>query len=332
MPRSKDKIKKEGFLPLTYLLFAAATLVTFGLCLSLGSVMVPISEWRTSQIILGVRLPRVICAGLVGALLSISGASMQGLLKNPLADGTTLGVSAGASVGAVAAIVLGITIPGLPFAGTTVFASLFAFLSLAVILALSYRLDSGLSTDTIILIGVIFSMFAASITSVLITYAGEKAKNIVHWTLGSLASQSYANMWLLLVSGAVFGGILLLHAKELNAFAVGEENARNVGVSVGRVKLTVLIAVSIQIGVCVSVSGSIGFVGLVVPHMVRMITGPNHKRLLPGAIFGGAIFLMLCDLAARTLFSPRELPIGVVTSLVGAVLFIRIFFAKRAAR
>ncbi|MFR6376409.1 MAG: FecCD family ABC transporter permease [Oscillospiraceae bacterium] len=109
-------------------------------------------------------------------------------------------------------------------------------------------------------------------------------------------------------------------ARELNAFAVGEDNARHIGVNVRRVKLTVMIAVSALIGVCVSVGGTIGFVGLVTPHMVRLITGPNHRRLLPASAFGGAIFLMLCDLLARTLFDPRELPVGVVTSFIGSIL------------
>ena len=127
----------------------------------------------------------------------------------------------------------------------------------------------------------------------------------------------------------VCGGIIVLHARELNAFAVGEDNARHVGVDVKRTKLIVLITVSVLIGVCVSIGGTIGFVGLVTPHMVRMIVGPNHKRLLPACLFGGAVFLLLADLVARILLDPLELPIGVVTSLVGAVAFIFIFYRTR---
>ena len=121
----------------------------------------------------------------------------------------------------------------------------------------------------------------------------------------------------------------MLHARELNAFAIGEENARHIGVNVKRVKLTIMITVSVLIGVCVSIGGTIAFVGLVTPHMVRMITGPNHKRILPASIFGGATFLMLCDLVARVIINPIELPIGVVTSLIGAVLFVVIFYQSR---
>ena len=130
----------------------------------------------------------------------------------------------------------------------------------------------------------------------------------------------------------VCGGILLRYARELNAFAIGEDNARHIGVNVKRVKLVILITVSVLIGVCVSISGTIGFVGLVMPHMARMATGPNHKRLLPASMFSGAIFLLLADLAARTLLSPIELSIGVVTSLVGAAAFVFIFYRTRKAR
>ncbi len=127
----------------------------------------------------------------------------------------------------------------------------------------------------------------------------------------------------------ICGAVLLLHARELNAFAVGEENAQHIGVNTRRTKLTVLITVSALIGVCVYIGGTIGFVGLVTPHMVRMLVGPNHKRLLPASLFGGAVFLMLADLVARILLNPKELPIGVVTSLVGAVVFVVIFYNTR---
>jgi iron complex transport system permease protein len=253
---------------------------------------------------------------------------MQGLLKNPLADASTLGVSAGAGLGAVTAIAFGITIPALPFAGTTLMAALFAFISLLAILALAYTIDRSLATNTIILIGVIFSMFVSALMSILIAFAGEKANHMIFWTMGSLAGGNYRNAALLGGTLLIFGGLLIALSRELNAFAVGEDNARHIGVDVKRVKLMVLIATSVIIGVCVSIGGTIAFVGLVTPHMARMITGPNHKRLMPASLFGGAIFLMLCDLVSRTALNPRELPIGVVTSLVGAVLFVRIFYAS----
>lgn len=335
---------RETFSPVLYLIFACVTAVILILCVCLGSVNIPLHETlrifsdalsgrspvgSDATILLTVRLPRVLCVALVGAGLSLCGAAMQGLLKNPLADGSTLGVSSGASLGAVIAIAFGVTIPGLPFAGTMILAMLFAFLSLLLILGLAYRLDSSLSTNTIILIGVIFSMFVSSILSLIVTFASDKVKQITFWTMGSLQGSTYADAKILLAADVVFGLVLLLRAQELNAFSVGEDNARSIGVDVRRVKLTVLIAVSALIGVCVSVSGTIGFVGLVTPHMTRMIVGPNHKRLLPASLFAGACFLMLSDLAARVILRPLELPIGVVTSFIGAIAFIIIFCRSR---
>lgn len=334
--------KRNGFSVLLWVLLPLATLVTLTICVSVGSVRVPLKDTFTvilctifgedvpahilhPAIIARVRLPRVLCVALVGASLSLCGASMQGLLKNPLADGSTLGVSSGASLGAVVAIAFGVSIPGLPLAGTVGMAMLFAFLSLLFILTLAFHLDRSLSTNTIILIGVVYSMFVSSAMSLIVTFASDRLRQITFWTMGSLAGSSYTNALMLLVAFVVFGGAILLHAGELNAFAVGEDNARFIGVNVRRVKLRLLVCVSALIGVCVSIGGSIGFVGLVTPHIVRLLSGPNHKRLLPACAFGGAIFLMLSDLVARTLLSPLELPIGVVTSLIGAALFIYIF-------
>ena len=330
-----------------YAAFALVTLCVFFACVCLGSVRIPLgatvrvildairgvpSETTIAlarSVIVPIRLPRVLCVALVGASLSLAGASMQGLLKNPLADGSTIGVSSGASLGAVIAIAFGITFPKLPFAGTMIMAILFALLSLLIILGLAWRLDCSLSTNTIILIGVIFSMFASSVMSIVITVASEPIKSITFWTMGSLQGSSYRNAAVLAGTLLIAGTVLLLNARELNAFAIGEDNARNIGVNVRRVRLTVLIAVACLIGVCVSIGGTIGFVGLVTPHMVRMIVGPNHKRLLPASLFSGAVFLMLADLAARTLFSPRELPIGVVTSVIGAAVFVAIYYRSR---
>ena len=342
------KPRREGLHPAVFLAFAAVTTATMVLCICLGSVTIPFSDtvmvlWRSllgqeipreitaGSIILSVRLPRVLCVALTGASLSVCGAAVQGLLKNPLADGSTLGVSSGASLGATLAIVCGIILPGFPFSGITVMAIGFAFLSFLIIMALSYRLDNSLSTNTIVLMGIIYSMFVSSIMSLLVTFAQDKVRNITFWTMGSLAAASYQSAVLLGIVLAVGFIVLYVHARELNAFAIGEDNARNVGVNIRRVRIVVLITASVLIGVCVSIGGSIGFVGLVTPHIVRMITGPNHLRLLPSVLFGGAVFLMLADLAARIILRPLELPIGVVTSFIGAILFVYIFYRTRTS-
>ena len=339
------KKTREGFRPVEMLLFAAATAAVMLLCVCAGSVNLPLRdtaavlraalfheampEGVSSSIILNVRLPRVCCVALTGASLALCGAAMQGLLRNPLADGSTLGVASGASLGAVIAIAFGVAIPGVPLAGTMSMAMLFALITLLLILGLAYRMDGSLATNTIILIGVIVSMFISALMSLVITFAGEKVRTITFWTMGSMQGANYRHAAALSIALAVFGSVLFSHTRELNAFAIGEDNARHVGVNVRRVKLLVMIAVSGLIGVCVSVGGTIAFVGLVTPHMARMIVGPNHKRLLPASLFGGAMFLLLADLAARVILRPIELPIGVVTSLIGAVVFVVIFYRTR---
>ena len=335
----------EHFSWRTYVLFTAALIAAMLLCICAGSVNIPLGDTVTAlwnslwgmeipagiskSIILNVRLPRVLNVALVGAALSLCGTAMQGLLRNPLADGSTLGVSSGASLGAVLAMALGITIPGTTYGGTMVMAMVFAFLSLAVILGLAYTLDRSLSTNSIILIGVIFSMFTSSLITLIISFAEDHIKSITFWTMGSLSGTNFSHTRILAIAVLLCGGIILRYARELNAFAIGEDNARHIGVNVKRVKLIILITVSVLIGVCVSIGGAIGFVGLVTPHMARMIAGPDHRKLLPASMLGGALFLLLCDLAARTVLAPVELPIGVVTSLIGAVVFVIVFVKTR---
>lgn len=341
-------LRRERFAPLTYALLTAGLLLAMILCVCVGSVPISLSDTVTAvwnalwglpipqtiakNIILNVRLPRVLCVALSGASLSLCGAAMQGLLRNPLADGSTMGVSSGAALGAVIAMAAGFTLPGTGYGGVMVTAMAFAFGSLVLILSLAYALDHSLATHSIILIGVIFTMFISSIISLVVTFASDHTRSLNFWTLGSFSGVNYGQAKLLALALALCGGVIMRYSHELNAFAVGEDNARHVGVNVKRVKLVILVTVSALIGVCVSISGTVSFVGLVMPHIARMLVGPNHKRLLPASLFAGAIFLLLADLAARTLFSPIELSIGVVTSLVGAVAFVIIFYRTRKAR
>lgn len=329
------------------LAFLIATPLVFLLCLCIGSVNYTPSEilqalgsaiggsgsqtsdTSAENVILQIRLPRICTVALVGASLSLCGAAMQGLLKNPLADGSTLGVSSGASLGAVFAIALGVTIPAIGNLGVTFMSILFAFLSMILILSLAHILDYSLSTNTIILVGVIYSMFAGSATNLLVTFAGDKVKNIMFWTMGSFTGTTFRDAGLMLIALLVCGTILLSLSSELNAFAMGEENALHIGVNVRRIKLVVMVAVSVLLGISVSVSGSIGFVGLVIPHIARFITGPNHRKLLPMSMWLGGIFLLLSDLISRTIFAPAILPIGVVTSFIGSIFFIYIFYTLR---
>ena len=333
----------------TYAFFILALLAVMLLCVCIGSVSIAPKDTLTAvfctllgkevpagiskNIILNVRLPRVLNVALVGAALSLCGAAMQGLLRNPLADGSTLGVSSGASLGAALAIHSGVSIPFLPFGGTAGAAMLSAFLSLVIILALAFALDRSLSTNMLILLRGVFSRVVSALLSRLRTFSGDKLRSITFWTMGNLASASYQNALALLGTLLICGGIILTQGRALNAMSMGEEYALHVGVSVRRVKLTVMICVSAMIGMSVSVGGSIGFVGLVTPHMVRLLVGANHRRTLPACLYGGAIFLLLADLISRTLLAPAVLPVGVVTSIIGAVTFLVIFLrTKRRER
>ncbi len=322
------------------------TLLVMALCVSVGSVSIPLStvaevllravtgqaqSGTMAGILLKVRMPRVLCAALEGASLSLCGAAMQGLLRNPLADGSTLGVSSGASLGAAAAMLLGFSIPALPMAGTMGVAMLFAFLSLVLVLSLAWGLDHSMATQSMILIGVVFSMFVSALMNILVTFSSDKLRSITFWTMGSMASASMNSAGVLCAFLAPCAAMLLCQSAALDALSMGEAQAQHVGVPVRTVKLTAMVTVSVLTGVCVSVCGCIGFVGLVTPHMARMLVGPSHIRLLPSCMFFGAVFLMLCDLAARTLLSPLELPVGVVTSLIGAVVFIVVFYRHRKA-
>jgi iron complex transport system permease protein len=295
----------------------------------IGALMKQMPEGISDQmvsIVLNIRLPRVLTAMLVGGTLSLSGAAMQGLLKNPLADGSTLGVSSGASLGAVIAIAFSTSNTIISNLGIAFMSVLFAFISMFIILGLAQVIDYSMSTNTIILIGVIFSMFSSSITSFIITIASNKVKNIVFWSMGSLSATTYKEVGVLVVMLGVTMIILFHYGLELNAFAVGEDNARHIGINVKRVKLIIMIVVSIMIGISVSISGTIGFVGLIIPHITRLLTGPDHKKLLPMSIFAGGMFLVIADLISRTIVSPVELPIGVITSFVGSILFIYLFY------
>jgi len=279
-----------------------------------------------------VRIPRVLLSALVGAALSVAGVAMQGLLRNPLADSSTLGVSSGGALGAVITIAFGIRLPLFPSLSITLMSILFSFLTLIVILGFSRTISPNLSTNTIILTGVIVSMFAGSIISFIITLSNERMNSIIYWTMGSFSGRGwdYVRLMLPFFIAGTFG--LLRYSRELNAFALGEEKAEYIGVDTERVKLIILILVSILVGASVSVCGSITFVGLVVPHITRMLIGPNHRHLMPLSILIGAILLMLTDLISRIALSPVELPIGVVTSFIGSIIFINIFYAQRQRR
>ncbi|NMA64854.1 MAG: iron ABC transporter permease [Clostridiaceae bacterium] len=341
--RKNNKNKSKTVI--LYIVALVLFLIVFLVSISVGSVGISLSDMMTllkdlisgvnekadvpeglSAILFNVRMPRVVLAAMVGAALSIAGAAMQGLLKNPLAEGSTLGITSGGALGAVLSITLGIQMPLFEQLSLAITSIVFSFFSIVLILSLTYKIDKGLSTQTIILTGVIFSMFTSSLTSLLVTLKGDSLKQVVFWSMGSFSGRGWSHVKLMFpffIAGTI---ILLTLSHELNAFSLGEEQARYIGVNTKKIKLFILAIVSVLVGISVSVSGTIGFVGLVVPHITRLIVGPNFKKLLPFSVLFGSSFLMLTDLVSRTVLSPVELPIGVVTSFIGAFLFIYIFY------
>lgn len=284
------------------------------------------------NIVMEIRLPRVVLAGLVGAALAIAGAAFQGLLRNPLADPYTLGVSSGASVGAVITIFFQLSIPFFGSFTLPVLSIAFAFITMIAVLAFARKVDRLMKVETIILTGIIFGSFLGALISLMIALTGEELRQIIGWLLGSVSMRGWNYVKIILPFFIIGSIILLLNAKELNAMSFGEERARHLGVDVQKRKLIILVAGSILTGAAVAVSGTIGFVGLVIPHLTRIVWGPDHRHLLPLSILTGSSFLILADLAARTVISPVELPIGVITALIGAPVFAVILMRRKRER
>lgn len=284
------------------------------------------------NIVMNIRLPRVILSGLVGASLAIAGASFQGLLRNPLADPYTLGVSSGASLGAVLTLFLHISIPFFGHYTLPILSILTSIATIFFVLFFATRMDRTMRVETIILTGVIFSSFLGSVISLMIALTGEELREIISWLLGSVSMRGWDYIGIILPFFLLGSVLLLFSAKELNAMSFGEEQAKHIGVNVKRKKLVVLVAGSILTGSAVAVSGTIGFVGLVVPHFIRILWGPDHLHLLPLSILTGSGFLIIADLISRMIIAPSELPIGVITALIGAPIFAMILMKRRMER
>lgn len=333
--------------PIAYLLAGVFFLSSMLIAISIGTVRVPIFDivqilgaeifhYSTSHIdpmytniVLDIRLPRVLLAGLVGASLAIAGAAFQGLLRNPLADPYTLGISSGASVGAVLTIFFNLSLP-LIGAFTLPFLSiLFSFFTILLVILFSQKIERSMKVETIILTGIIFSSFLGAFISLMIALTGDELRHIISWLLGSVSMRGWDYIKIILPFFIIGSILLLVNVNELNAMSFGEERAQHLGVNVQRRKMLVLTAGSILTGAAVAVSGTIGFVGLVIPHLTRLLWGPDHKHLLPLSLLTGSGFLMLADLVARTIISPTELPIGVITSLIGAPVFAAILIGRR---
>lgn len=270
------------------------------------------------------RLPRILLAAVMGATLGMSGAAMQGLFRNPLADPSLIGVTAGASLGAALIIVMGSTaLQG--YVGLTLI-SLGAFTGGVIAVLLVYRLASsgnGTSVATMLLAGIAITALAGAVGSLLEFFAdNEMLRRISLWKMGGLDGANYPR---LVVASVVTCMVLIAlprYASALNALLLGESEARHLGIDVDRVKIALIIWVAIGVGTSVAMVGTIAFVGLVVPHIVRILIGPNHIFLLPASGLAGAILLLVADTLSRTLIAPTELPVGILTAIIGVPFFI----------
>ncbi|MGQ9572700.1 MAG: FecCD family ABC transporter permease [Dehalococcoidia bacterium] len=276
-------------------------------------------SWR--DIVWEVRLPRVVIAGLVGATLAFSGATYQAVFRNPLADPYLIGVAAGAGLGATAVIVspLDHTVRGVSLVPLAAFGGAITAVSLAYMLA---RVGRTVPTVTLILAGVAISSIATSATSFLMISNSQRVLTTLTWLLGGFNLSEWGKLWWVLPYALPAAAIVLLYGRILNVLQLDEEQAQQLGVNVEQVKLLLLAAASLATAAAVSVSGIIGFVGLIIPHAVRLLWGPDYRQLLPMSMVLGAAFLILADLLARTVNSPSEVPVGIITAFCGAPFFL----------
>ncbi|MEZ5330756.1 MAG: iron ABC transporter permease [Thermoanaerobaculia bacterium] len=282
-------------------------------------------------VLLRIRLPRVLLGLGAGGALAVAGVALQTLFRNPLAEPYTLGVASGASLGAVVALQLGVSATGLGLPAVGLAAFLGALAVTAVLLGLAGS-RFGEESSGMLLAGVAISL-SCSAAILFIQYLADWTKTfrMVRWMMGGLAVVGYDEvLWIL---GPLIGGaaVLALRRWELDLLLAGEEVAASRGVDLRRLRLDVLAAVSVMVGAVVAVAGPIGFVGLIVPHLLRRWVGHSHLRLLPAAFLGGGVFLALCDLAARRVMAPAELPVGVVTALLGGPFFLWVLLWRRRA-
>ncbi len=279
-----------------------------------------------------IRMPRAVMAFLVGGALSMSGACMQALLQNPLASSYTLGVSSGASLGAALVLILEISIPVLsgfmlPFAGFV-----FGLATVVIALMLTSAIDRSVSNTTVVLIGMVLSLFVNGMMNLLSTLNADHSKQLILWMMGSFSARGWKHCAILFpvcVAGFV---CLMLMSRKMDIMSFGDLQAQAMGVDAKKTKIVAILVCSLLTGVSVAFTGVIGFIDLAAPHVVRKIFGPSHKLVIPMSFIYGGAFMALCDLISRTLLSPREIPVGAVTALIGAPFFAYVFFASRRKR
>ncbi|WP_343603693.1 iron ABC transporter permease [Fluviicola sp.] len=333
------------------LLLVVLLLVCFVVNLSVGNVHVPVSHVFGSifekigfhtdlkiteieyNVVYNIRFPRAVYSCLIGAGLAVSGAALQGIFRNPLVDSALIGISTGASLFASLFILFNGLVPWLIFFNEGLSLSIVAFFGATCIAFIVYRLslsNGEINSLTLILAGIALNALTASLTGLLSFLAtDDQLRDLTFWTLGSLGSANNDSLLLLLVFTVIPLVVILRQAKSLNVLSLGESNAQYMGYKVKTIKIVVIVCSTCMVGAAVSMSGVIGFIGLVVPHIIRILSGPDHRLLLPFSAFFGAILLSCADMISRTILPPTEVPIGIITALMGTPVFIAIIFKHK---
>lgn len=301
------------------------TVVAMALCSVVGVVHFDLQSLTESPIFWRLRLPRIVLSVLTGAALSVCGAAYQSVFRNPLTDPYVLGISSGASLGAALAILLGLEAYLWGVGGMALCTALLTILLIFKVASMGNRMH----TTTLLLTGVCLTFLITAIVSLLMALHHDKMESIIFWTMGSFASSSWLDVAILLPVVLVGLAVVIYHSRDLNLLLTGSETAQSLGVEVEKVRRRLLFFTTLMVAFCVSACGVIGFVGLVVPHCIRLVCGTDNRKVVPYSIFVGAIFLLLCDTAARTLIPPNELPVGSITSLVGAPMFIYLLYKSK---
>ncbi len=295
---------------------------------SLGMEQLLDSSSMGYEVMMKLRLPRVLLACAVGGALSLAGVLLQGVYHNPLVEPFTMGVSGGAAMGVTLGIVLGFPAAWgtfvLPISG-----GIGALCSIFLVYVLSMRLSSRGGIQSMILIGVMISFISSSAMLFFLSISSANdLQNIIFWTMGSLQENNYTLIYVLLVASILVLGIAYLFTVDLNAMRLGEAKAKHLGVNTKYVTQVIFLLASLMTGFAVAVAGIIGFVGLIIPHVARLLVGSNYRHLLGISYLMGSLFLMICDLLARTILIPNELPIGVITGIIGGLFFLALLSSK----
>ncbi|MCR5754584.1 MAG: iron ABC transporter permease [Acetatifactor sp.] len=338
-------MRKSGVKVIMTVLLAVAAIMT---CIAVGSVTIPLrEEWLILQhkllkaalpdsfdasrvsIMWSIRMPRALLAFFVGGALAASGAVIQSILQNPLASSYTLGVSSGAALGAAIVTVTRITIPIVGIFLLPMFGFAGGLITVFFVIAFSTRIDGNVKNHTIILLGMVISLFTNAVLTMLSVLASEHEHKLLAWQMGTFAGKRWYHVGILAVSCLIGMILLIRYHRELDILSFGDEQALAMGVDAPKTKKHLIVIAALLTGISVCFTGTIGFIDLIAPHMVRKIFGSVHRLVIPMSFLVGGICMSLADLLARTILAPQDLPVGAVTALFGAPFFMWLYFGKR---